>query len=171
MRWKKEMDISVCREGTCLYWDGEAVDYFYYVYSGAVKLQKTTHDGKELTMSLLGQGDPTGECGGLKNGHQCTGWITEAAEIGMIPVRKVEKLMEQSSSLAVSLMKWAGVMSQQHQSKFRDLLLYGRHVALASTLIRLSTAHGKTTEEGISLLLIQNLLNLLVLQEKPSTGP
>jgi CRP/FNR family transcriptional regulator len=37
------------------------------------------------------------------------------------------------------------------QSKFRDLLLFGKSGALASTLIRLSNTHGEEHEEGIYL--------------------
>jgi CRP/FNR family transcriptional regulator len=45
-------------------------------------------------------------------------------------------------------MKWMGLMQRTTQSKFRDLMLFGKTGALASTLIRLTNTCGEKSEDG-----------------------
>ncbi|WP_231571063.1 Crp/Fnr family transcriptional regulator [Gordoniibacillus kamchatkensis] len=46
-------------------------------------------------------------------------------------------------------MKWMSLQHRTTQSKFRDLMLFGKPGALASTLIRLCNSYGVATKDGI----------------------
>jgi len=48
-------------------------------------------------------------------------------------------------------MKWMGLKHRTTQSKFRDLLLFGKSGALASTLIRMCNSFGVMYADGIRL--------------------
>lgn len=45
-------------------------------------------------------------------------------------------------------MKWMGIHHRLTQTKFRDLMMYGKPGALCSTLIRLSNTYGEELDDG-----------------------
>jgi CRP-like cAMP-binding protein len=69
--------------------------------------------------------------------------------IGVIQQKDLEILIYQHGDFAVQFMKWMGLLNRTTQSKFRDLMLYGKTGALASTIIRLSNSYGKMQGDGI----------------------
>lgn len=137
------------RAGTYLYLEGDPSDYFYFLYNGTVKIQKSTSDGKELTITLLGSGDLAGEYGDLNAvRHDFSAKVATDSLVGMIKKTQIEALITESGTFSLKMMQWMGSNTLKEQSKFRDLLLYGKNGALASTLIRLSTTYGADTENG-----------------------
>ncbi|WP_378126139.1 Crp/Fnr family transcriptional regulator [Cohnella boryungensis] len=137
--------------GGFLFWEGDETENIYYIRSGRIKLRKSTEDGKEYILSILQAGDlicefPGGQtplpCG-------CTAEVTENAEIGVITQHELESLIRNDGDLALSFMNWMAYSHRVTQSKFRDLLLFGKPGALASTLIRLSNSFGVVETYGI----------------------
>ncbi|SDW12880.1 CRP/FNR family transcriptional regulator, anaerobic regulatory protein [Marinococcus luteus] len=148
-RFQARTQLSYKRAGTYLYSEGDPSDYFYFLYSGTVKIQKSTSDGKELTITLLGSGDLAGEYGSLQAvSHDFSAKVTADSMAGVIKKTEVEALIKESGTFSLKMMQWMGSNTLKEQSKFRDLLLYGKNGALASTLIRLSTTHGIGSEHG-----------------------
>lgn len=138
--------------GTRLFWEGETAGKLYYIMSGQVKTKKTTEEGKDLVLSVLGPGDLFGEFGAYGDTtHSYCAEVFEDAEIGIVQERDLEALLRQDGEFAVQFMKWIGLMNRIVQSKFRDLLLYGKPGALASTLIRMSNTYGAPDKDGIRL--------------------
>lgn len=135
-----------------LFWEGDTTGKLYYVRSGRVKLTKTTEDGKTINLSIQRQGDLIGALD--MTGSGVYGYSAEAiedAEFGVIQEKDLEILLHRHGDFAVAYTRW---MAQQHmttQSKFRDLLLFGKPGALASTLIRLCNTCGVVTKDGIRL--------------------
>lgn len=149
---EKQMVCAKFSAGNMLFWEGDAAEYLYTLYSGQVKVGRTTEDGKELIFYMLQQGDFFGEFGGFAQlTHQFTAQAMSDVEVGMIAIRDLEQLIASNGSLALEFMKWMGLLQRKTESKFRDLLLYGKTGALASTLIRLSNSYGKLTPEGIQI--------------------
>lgn len=147
---EKQMTCSKFAAGSMLFWEGDPAAYLYTLYSGQVKVVKTTEDGKELIFHMLQKGDFFGEFGGFAElTHQFTAQAMSDVEVGVIAIRDLEALIASNGSLAIAFMKWMGLLQRKTESKFRDLLLYGKTGALASTLIRLSNSYGKLTPEGI----------------------
>lgn len=136
--------------GTYLFWEGETAGKLYYIHSGKVKLRKSTEDGKDFILSILKKGDLIGEFGLDDQAvHSFSAEVTEDAEIGIIQEKDLEVLLYQHGDFAVEFMRWMGLMQRSMQSKFRDLLLYGKPGALVSTLIRMSNSYGTPCKEGI----------------------
>ena len=67
----------------------------------------------------------------------------------MIQKSDLEVLLWQHGDLAVEFMKWMGLMHRLTQTKFHDLLMYGKPGALCSTLIRMSNSYGIPGEDGM----------------------
>ncbi|MDZ5782151.1 Crp/Fnr family transcriptional regulator [Marinococcus luteus] len=148
-RFQERTQLAHKRAGTYLYLEGDPSDYFYFLYEGTVKIQKSTSDGKELTISLLGSGDLAGEYGNLNAvRHDFSARVSVASTVGVIKKTDIDALIKASGTFSLKMMQWMGSNSLKEQSKFRDLLLYGKNGALASTLIRLSTTHGSDRGSG-----------------------
>jgi len=138
--------------GNYLFWEGDQVEYLYYIRSGRVKVLKSTDDGKDMIMSLMKKGDLIMEMGGFgESTHHYSAEILQDAEIGIIQRKDLEILLYRHGDFALEFMSWMSLMHRMTQSKFRDMLLYGKPGALASTLIRLANSYGVATPEGISI--------------------
>jgi CRP/FNR family transcriptional regulator len=135
-----------------LFWEGDKTEKLYFIRSGKVKLRKTTEEGKDLILSILQKGDLLGEIGAYEESfHTYSAEVLEEAELGVLLQKDLEVLLYQRGDFAVEFMKWMGLMQRTTESKFRDLLLFGKPGALASTLIRLSNMYGIATGDGIRL--------------------
>src|SRR5690606_12206518 len=84
-----------------------------------------------------------------ESAHSCSAEVVEDAELGKLQQKDLETLVWQHGDLAVEFTKWMGMMHRITQTKFRDLLFYGKPGALCATLIRLSNLSGVVCEEGI----------------------
>ena len=122
---EQHMTCSKFSAGNMLFWEGDSAEYLYTLYSGQVKVGKTTEDGKELIFYMLQKGDFFGEFGGFANlTHQFTAQAMSDVEVGVIAIRDLEQLIAANGSLALEFMKWMGLLQRKTESKFRDLLLY-----------------------------------------------
>jgi CRP/FNR family cyclic AMP-dependent transcriptional regulator len=149
-RLKSIMYTKSAKADSYLFWEGEPADYLYYVKKGLVKLTKTTDTGTKITLylhhtdDLFGQIDPFQE-----SAHTFNAEVIEDAEFGIIQQKDLETLLWQHGDLAIEFMKWMGMMHRMTQTKFRDLMLYGKPGALCSLLIRLSNSYGAPCGDNI----------------------
>lgn len=131
-------------EGSHLFWEGDLADKLYYIKRGRVKLTKSTDEGKELILymyqsdDMVGQADPF-----FSSKHSFTAEVIEDTEVGVIEHKDLEVLICQHCDFAIDFMKWMGIHHRLTQTKFRDLMMYGKPGALCSTLIRLSNTYGE----------------------------
>lgn len=151
------MYLKKGKAGSHLFWEGDETGKLYYIRSGRVKLSKTTEDGKDLILSFLQKGDLIGDIDGYGDEfHSYSAEVIEDANIGIIQQKDLEILFYQHGELAVQFIKWMSLKQKTTQSKFRDLLLFGKPGALASTLIRMCNTFGVMCTEGIRLDLTVN---------------
>ena len=136
--------------GDYLFWEGDETGKLYFLKSGRVKLRKTTDDGKDLIISILQKGDLIGEMDeDDKSMHSYSAEVMEDAEIGVIQQKDLEVLLYQHGEFAIQFTKWLAMKHKTTESKFRDLMLFGKNGALASTLIRMSNSFGVMCADGI----------------------
>lgn len=130
--------------GTHLYWEGDIADKFFYLKSGRVKITKSTDEGKELILYMHQSGDMLGQMDPFQNSrHQFNAMAMEDCVVGIIQQSDLEILIWQHGELAIDFMKWMGMNHRLTQTKFRDMVMYGKPGALCSTLLRLSHTYGK----------------------------
>jgi CRP-like cAMP-binding protein len=138
--------------GAFLFWEGDLADKMYYIRSGQIHITKSTAEGKDLILSILQQGDLIGEIDGSEETlHSFSAMTVESADIGVIHKKDLDILLYRHGDFAIQFIKWMGLTHRTTQSKFRDLLLFGKPGALASTLIRMSNTYGEKQEDGIHL--------------------
>ncbi|WP_449402668.1 Crp/Fnr family transcriptional regulator [Exiguobacterium artemiae] len=129
-------------------WEGELNDKLFYVKQGGVKLSKLTKKGSPLMMFLYFKGDLFGEFDvGEAFPSSYSIETMEDSILGVISKSKLEELMKQDGVFALEIMRWQALMRKQSETKLRDLLLFGKQGALASTLLRLIAMHGKQVGE------------------------
>ncbi|RIX50486.1 Crp/Fnr family transcriptional regulator [Paenibacillus nanensis] len=136
--------------GNCLFWEGDAADKMFFIFEGRVRTTKTSDSGRTLTLYLHQKGDLIGQMDPFQESqHSFTAEVTEDAKVGVIQRKDLEVLLWQHSDLALEFMKWMGLMHRLTQTKFRDLMMFGKTGALCSLLIRLSNSYGKEKDGGI----------------------
>lgn len=146
MTWKK------VKAGNTLFMEGEEAGQLYYIHSGRIKLRKSTEDGKELILTIQRKGDVIGDFGGFgSEDYNSTAETADACEVGVIQVKELEGLIAKHGDLGLQFVKWYNLKQRIMESRFRDLLLYGKAGALASTLIRACNTCGTQDEDGITL--------------------
>ncbi len=137
-------------EGSYLFWDSDVADKLYYIKKGHVRITKSSDEGKEFILYLFQEGDLFGEWASYEEARYSYNAVAaEDSVLGVIQQRDLEILLWQHGEMAVEFMKWMGLMHRITQTKFRDLMMYGKTGALCSTLIRLANTYGSSNTEGI----------------------
>jgi len=138
------------RSGTYLFQDEDWTEYLYYIHEGTVKITKNTDSGEEITFTIKHAGDLVGDPCTLSHALNLTNAIAITdASLGVIRKGELEFLFYRHPDLAIAFLQWLSITKRVLETKMRDLLVYGKTGALASTLIRLCNSCGRTTEEGI----------------------
>jgi len=135
--------------GEHLYWEGDASDKLYYVIDGRVKIIKTSDEGRQFVLYIYQTGDLFGQIDPYQ--HSLQGFHAETIEpctIGQIQKKDLEVLIWQQGDLAIEFMKWLGLMHRMTETKFRDLLMFGKQGGLSSLLIRLCNSYGVPHPSG-----------------------
>jgi CRP-like cAMP-binding protein len=145
--------VRKIEKGTFLYQEGLPATEVFIIQSGKVKISKIIPDGRELTLRLCSTGELIGElsmfCPSSK--YTLNAKVIESGEVAVIYKDELERKLEVDSHLAFEFMKWESNQNQKMQTKFRDLILYGKKGAIYSTLIRLTNSYGKKTPTGIQI--------------------
>ncbi|MDP4096776.1 Crp/Fnr family transcriptional regulator [Paenibacillus sp. P96] len=137
-------------EGAHLFWEGDTSDKIFYLKQGRVKITKTTDEGKELILYMYQTGDLISQADpffGTK--HSFSAEVLEDSDVGVIDHHDLELLICQHCDFAIDFLKWMGAHHRITQTKFRDLMLYGKPGALCSTLIRLYNTYGEPHGEDV----------------------
>ncbi|MCZ8515260.1 Crp/Fnr family transcriptional regulator [Paenibacillus filicis] len=138
------------KKGTHLFWEGDLPEYWYYVKKGSVKITKSADNGSSITLYRHQDGDLIGHADCIPNSvHSFNAEVLEDSELGLIQQKDLEVLLWQHGDLAVEFMRWLGLMHRMTQTKFRDLMLFGKPGALCSLLIRLNNSYGEACGDRI----------------------
>lgn len=149
-RLQSIMYVKRAEKGDFLFWEGDTADKLYYVIQGGVRITKLSETGKSFILYLHQTGDLFGQMDPFQNSVQSfSAEVTENCEIGVIQRKDLEVLLWQHGDLAIEFMKWMGLMHRMTETKFRDLMMYGKPGALCSLLIRLSNSYGVPKGEHI----------------------
>lgn len=143
---------------TPIFLEGEKADKIYYILDGSVKLTKLSEDGKGYDLFYYRQGDLFGEYSfSAQTQFGFTAITQEPCKLGVISKQELELLLWQDHDLALEILKWLADMHTCTQFKIRDLLLYGKDGALASTLIRMANSYGRL--EGTRIYMTKKFTN------------
>ncbi len=155
---KQVMYIEQYQKGSCVFWEGDINNNLYLLLDGKIKLTKLNEFGKDLTVSVYLPGDLFGEFDATNmQVNSFTAEVMEHCKIGVIQQDDLELLLKQDVDLAVEFTQWQSQSQRYMQMKLRDLLLYGKNGALASTLIRAANTYG--IQQGNTILISEKFTN------------
>lgn len=136
------MHIKKIPAGSYLFWEGDEANSIYWIRSGKLKLRKSTSEGRDLLLSIVQANDLIADIDAWDTMHRYSAEAIEEVEAGVISKLQLELLMSKSGEFSYRFAMWMSLMQRQTESKLRDLLMGGKHGALASTLIRLCNSFG-----------------------------
>ncbi|GAE04514.1 transcriptional regulator, Crp/Fnr family [Paenibacillus sp. JCM 10914] len=121
------MKERIYPEGSHLFWERDFADKLYYVKKGRVKITKSTDEGKELILYMHHPGDMAGQADPFfGTSHSFSAEVMEDSVVGVIDHKDLQMLICQHCDFAIDFMKWMGVYHRITQTKFRDLMMYGK---------------------------------------------
>lgn len=142
---------------TYLFQEGDPNKGLYLVLSGKVKLSKLDNDGTELTLRHVTKNNLFGELS-LLNSETTYVLNAKMIDVGEVIILTKNDLIEEIESngmIALELIQLMNERVRRDQTRFRDLVMYGKKGALYSTLIRLTNSYGRSKENGF---FIDNLM-------------
>ncbi|WNR44221.1 Crp/Fnr family transcriptional regulator [Paenibacillus roseipurpureus] len=140
---KSIMYNKQAKKGEHLFWEGDTADRLYYIVKGRVRITKMSDTGKSFILYLHQAGDLFGQIDPFQDSVQSfSAEVTADCEVGVILRKDLEVLLWQHGDLAIEFMRWMGLVHRMTETKFRDLMMYGKPGALCSLLIRLSNSYG-----------------------------
>src|SRR5262249_35826798 len=115
----------------------------YFIKRGRIKITKSSDEGRQFILYMHQEGDMFGQIDPFRQSLQVfNAEVIEECIIGVILQKDLEVLLWQHGELAVEFMKWMGLVHRMTQTKFRDLMMFGKHGALCSLVIRLTNSYG-----------------------------
>lgn len=132
--------------------EGDAGEAFFFIKSGKVKVFKTSYDGRDITLNILGEGSIFAEVTLFNDiNYPATIEVLEDSEIGMILNKDIEKLILRNTSLALQIIKLLNKRLYRSQSTIKDLAFSDTLVRVTNVLIDLSNRHGLVASKGIEI--------------------
>jgi len=137
------------RKGTTIFLEGDPGDGFYYVQTGKVKIVKTSDDGREHIINILGSGDLFAEVLLFNNAaYPATAIAVEDSRVGVIRNAELEKLVMQNNLLALHLIRELSRRLLFAQGKIKDLALSDVKTRTAAVLLKLLQQQGVEHSKG-----------------------
>ncbi len=148
---KSAEHFMTIKKGTFLFQEGMTAKELYIVRSGRVKINKLSSDGRELSLRICTKDEIVGELTLFSEDakYLFNAVVVESGVVAVINKEELERKLFENSKLALEFMKWMSDHFRKTQTKFRDLVLYGKKGALYSTLVRMTNSYGRKTEDGI----------------------
>ena len=143
--------IMTFQSGKYLFHEGDSAKHFYIVRSGKISVMKYAENGRILTLRLATKGNVIGELILYEENpiHVFNAVAQISSEVYAIEIPTLQSYLEKKTSLSISLLKIIMQHMRKQNSKFRDLVLYGRKGAFYSTLIRFANSYGQKFSDGI----------------------
>lgn len=136
-------EMVPCRKKESFYFSDEPSRRVYLVKKGKIKLFRTTADGREIILDILGPGEIFGEL--ALAGEEFRSHSAEALEDGLvciIPRRIFEEMARRHPDFAFRIIKLIGFRFRSLESRIEDLAFQNVQDRLLLTLRNLAQRHG-----------------------------
>ncbi|RXT13571.1 Crp/Fnr family transcriptional regulator [Ammoniphilus sp. CFH 90114] len=135
-----------------LFYESDPCDVIYFIKKGRVKVFKTTEDGREQIVNLLGKGDMLPHVGWYGGSdYPATAELLEDGELYFMYVQQFTQLLEQQPKLTVKLLKELDVKIRALQSRLSHVLSKDMTEKIWGVLYALVKEKGKRIDEGFLL--------------------
>lgn len=135
-----------------LFYEGEPCEVIYLINKGRVKVYKTTEDGREQIVNLLGKGDifpHVGWYGG--SAYPATAESLEDGQLYFLYINKFTQLLEVNPRLTIKLLQEFDAKIRELQGRLSNVLSRDMTEKILNILYSLAKNKGIETEEGYML--------------------
>lgn len=139
------------RKKQLLPYHGTARQAVYFIKKGSLKLVRTTPDGHEIILDILGPSTLFGELEESDDYGDVTAEALEDTLLCMMRRDNFDRLMAAVPSLGTRVTKLAGLRLLKIQNRLVDMLYAPVEVRLATTLIGLTAEFGISRPDGVLL--------------------
>ncbi|NLM45862.1 MAG: Crp/Fnr family transcriptional regulator [Firmicutes bacterium] len=139
-------------KGTILFLEGDRGEALFVIASGRVKISKSSADGREQILHILGDGDIFAEVILFdRDPYPATAEAAEDTHCWLLYSTAMEQLLHRQPMLAIKLLRIMSRRLRQAQILIRDLALHDVYGRTAGLLLRLLKSEGKPHKKGIML--------------------
>jgi len=140
------------QKGESIFLEGDPGKAVYYIKSGKIKLYKTSMEGREVTLNILGSGSIFAEVTMFSDlDYPATAMVLEDVLVGMIRNENLEKIVRENGNIALSLIKELNRRLYYAQMKIKDMALHDVNGRVAKVLLDLAYRYGKKNSRGIQI--------------------
>lgn len=145
-------NIKKYKKGETIFYEGDAGEAFFFVKSGKVKIYKTSFDGRDITLNILGTSSIFAEVTLFNDiNYPATVEVLENSEIGMILNKDIERMILNNNTLALQIIKVLTKRLYRSQKTLKEMAFSDTYNRTSRTLLDLCERHGKKTEFGIEI--------------------
>jgi len=163
-RLASRSEMVACKRNTTFFFAHEQSDNIYLVKQGRVKLTRTSAEGREVILDILGPGEIFGElaiAGEELRTHSAI--AVDDALVCIITRQDFEQLLKDHPEMALRVLKLVGLRRRELEMRLEDLIFQPLANRLVLTLLWQARRHGVEADEGsVSLSLTQKDLAHLI---------
>lgn len=135
-----------------IFHEGAYADTYFVITQGRVKIVKTSAEGHEVIMHILGPGEMMGALPTLGEGEYPASAISmETVQASSISADDFDGLMQQHPHIAVNLLRFAARVIQESHRRIQEMSTERVERRIARALSRLAAQIGVQTEAGVVL--------------------
>nr|WP_287823967.1 Crp/Fnr family transcriptional regulator [Clostridium sp.] len=140
------------KKGEIIFYEGDKGEAFFFVKSGKVKIYKTSLDGRDITLNILGEGSIFAEVTLFNDiNYPATVEVLENSEIGMILNKDIEQMILNNTTLALQIIKVLTKRLYRSQKTLKEMAFSDTYNRISRTLLDLCERHGKKMALGIEI--------------------
>lgn len=145
----RRTEMVSCRRGCQLFFADEPSDNIYLVKEGRVKLSRSSTDGREVILDILGPGEIFGEL--ALAGEEVRSHSAEAlrdALVCIIPRRVFEDLLQRHPEMTLRVLKLIGLRRRELEMRLEDMVFQPVAGRLILALLWQSQRYGVAEADG-----------------------
>ncbi|MDR1633982.1 MAG: Crp/Fnr family transcriptional regulator [Bifidobacteriaceae bacterium] len=147
------LDVMVRRRlsrGKVLFWEGDEGDRLYLIQSGMIKLGRTSPDGRENLLAVLGKGEFIGELTLFDPGPR-TATATAVTDSGLLELSHaaIGEWLDQNPAASKHLLQELAHRLRRTNEAVTDLIFADVPGRVAKALLDLADRFGENTAEGV----------------------
>ena len=138
------------KQGQVLFYEDNPVYGFHCIFSGKVKLYKTTSEGKRLTLRIANPGDQLGHLALFtKQSYSATGEVLEDSTACFLDREVMPALMAKSPETTWAIINCLALELANARDRATDIAYLSVRERIAGMLLRLKASYGKSEEGGM----------------------
>ncbi|MEW6259655.1 MAG: Crp/Fnr family transcriptional regulator [Thermodesulfobacteriota bacterium] len=151
--------VHMAEKGQTIFEEGEAADGFYVLLFGKIKVYKSSMDGKEHILHILGPGEPFGEVPVFIGANfPATAVATTPSKLLFFPRKRFIDLISQNPSIALGMIGLLCLRLKEFTHQIENLALKDVAARLASYLLALLRDQRTSSNRSIRLTISKSQL-------------